>query len=182
MLRWLIKRKIAAFEADNHYDATYLHHVLDAAGPGALGRFARATKLGHWDGGLPRDALHAARVAAIVHEDCGPCTQLAVGFAAEAGVPDEIVRAVLRGDDAALPADAHLAVAFTRAAMRRAPEAAALRREVVARFGERGLVALAFTMTAAKLYPSLKYALGHGEACSLVKVGGTMTPVAHPAL
>ena len=47
---------------------------------------------------------------------------------------------------------------------------------IVKRWGPRALVSLAFAMTAARLYPTVKYALGHGKACSRVVVGGA--PVA----
>jgi hypothetical protein len=48
---------------------------------------------------------------------------------------------------------------------------------VVRRFGKRGLVSLAFAMTAARLYPTLKYAMGYGRACMRVTIGGETRPV-----
>ena len=53
------------------------------------------------------------------------------------------------------------------------------------RRGRRALVSLAFAMTAARLYPTVKYALGHGKACTRVVVGGTPVTFDHgriPAL
>ena len=41
------------------------------------------------------------------------------------------------------------------------------------RWGRRALVSLAFAITAARIYPTVKYALGHGKACMRVVVGGT---------
>ena len=32
---------------------------------------------------------------------------------------------------------------------------------------------MAFAITAARIYPTVKYALGHGKACMRVVVGGT---------
>ena len=49
--------------------------------------------------------------------------------------------------------------------------------EAAVGFGKRGLVSLAFAMTASRLYPTLKYALGHGRACTRVTVGGETRPV-----
>src|SRR5580692_633717 len=37
----------------------------------------------------------------------------------------------------------------------------------------RAVVSLAFAITAARIYPTVKYALGHGKACTRVVVGGT---------
>ena len=39
--------------------------------------------------------------------------------------------------------------------------------------GRRALVSLAFAITAARIYPTVKYALGHGKACMRVVVDGT---------
>jgi hypothetical protein len=43
----------------------------------------------------------------------------------------------------------------------------------VKRWGQRALVSLAFAITAARIDPTVKYALGHGKACMRVVVGGT---------
>jgi hypothetical protein len=47
-----------------------------------------------------------------------------------------------------------------------------LRDEIVQRWGKRALVSLAFAITASRLYPTLKYALGHGRACQRIVVAG----------
>ena len=39
------------------------------------------------------------------------------------------------------------------------------------RFGERGLASLALAMSGARLFPMIKSALGHAEACHRVQVG-----------
>ena len=52
-----------------------------------------------------------------------------------------------------------------------------LREEIVRRWGPRALLALSFGIMAAQLYPTLKYALGHGKACTRVVVAGqALTP------
>jgi hypothetical protein len=52
-----------------------------------------------------------------------------------------------------------------------------LREEVVRQFGKRGLIALSFAMLAARMYPTLKYALGYGRACTRLAIGGEKVPV-----
>ncbi len=47
------------------------------------------------------------------------------------------------------------------------------------------MISLAFTITAARIYPTVKYATGHGHICSRVVVGGTPVaidrePIARP--
>ena len=47
-----------------------------------------------------------------------------------------------------------------------------MREEVLRRWGKRGLISLAFAMLSARMYPTLKYALGHGQACTRLMIGG----------
>lgn len=179
MLRRLIDNRLAAFERTWGYDAAYLRELL-AVGARPVMLFARVTALGNYTVGVPPTALHAARVAAGMHEDCGPCAQLATRMAERAGVDPAVLRAVVRGDDAALPDDARVAVQFVRAALDRSPAADPLRDAVVERFGRAGLVTLTFALTVARIYPTVKYALGHGRACVRIEVDGEIVPRALP--
>ena len=53
------------------------------------------------------------------------------------------------------------------------------RRDIPKRWGRRALVSLAFAITASRLYPTVKYALGHGKACMRVVVGGEPVALDH---
>jgi hypothetical protein len=110
-------------------------------------------------------------------EDCGPCTQLVVDMAQRQGVDPAILRAVVARDLTAMPFDVALAMRFAETTLNHAPEANDLREEVVRRWGKRALVSLAFAITSARIYPTLKYAMGHGRACTRVTVGGETRPV-----
>ena len=65
---------------------------------------------------------------------------------------------------------------FARAVLAHSADADELRAEIVRRFGPRAVLALAFGIMAAQLYPTLKYALGHGKACTRVVVAGQAIP------
>jgi hypothetical protein len=93
------------------------------------------------------------------------------------GVDPVVLRAIVTRDFAAMPAEAVLALRFTEATLQHADEADELREEVVRQFGKRGLIALSFAMLAARMYPTLKYALGHGRACTRLAIGGETVPV-----
>lgn len=175
MLRRLVEKRLEAFEREWGYDMSYAREIL-AVGVGPLMAFMRATKVGAWRGELTDDVWHGARLAAIVAEDCGPCAQLVATMAERAGVDRGLLRAVVSGDDAALPDDVAAAVRFVRAAATRSTDIDAHRAAVIERFGQRGLVALTFALLAARMYPTVKYALGYGRACARVEVGGV--PVA----
>ncbi len=68
---------------------------------------------------------------------------------------------------------------FTRATLAHDPAADEYREAIVKRWGRRALVSLAFAITASRIYPTVKYALGHGKACMRVVVGGTPVHLDH---
>jgi hypothetical protein len=176
MLKWLIGKRLATFERDFNYDMSYARDIL-AADPGALLRFMKVTGMASYRKGAPRDPCYAARIVGTVAEDCGPCTQLVVTMAEREGVPPSVIRAVLERDVAAMPDDVALAFHFAHAVLAHDPEADTLREQVLERWGSKGLVSLAFAVTSARIFPTLKYALGHGKACTRVSVAGVPTDV-----
>jgi len=171
MIKWLLRRSIDKFERRWSYDASYLRDVLDAD-PRALLAFSKVKGIGTYHKGVPLAVYCAAGIVGAMSADCGPCTQLAIDMALFAGVDPAILRAVVARDLQGMPEDVALAVRFAETSLCHAPEADALREEVLRRFGKRGLVSLAFALTASRLYPTLKYAMGHGRACVRVTIGG----------
>ncbi len=175
MLRWLLRRAVARFERQWNYDASYVREIIDVS-PRAAWRFLSAARLGTYCPDVPAEALVAAGITAVRSEDCGPCTQLATAMAERRGVDPAILRAILEDDVAAMPDDAALAWRFTKATLAHDPAADDYRAVILERWGPRAVVALAFAITTARIYPTVKYAMGHGKACTRVVVGGT--PVA----
>ena len=171
MLKWMIHRKLSAFERQHDYDASYMHEVLDTD-LGAFLKFGRAISLGRYRKDVPADVYLAAALTSSIDADCGPCTQLGVDFALGAGVPAATIAAVVRGDEAAMSPAVALAVRFARAVLARDAAADACRDEIARRWGPRAVVTLAFAVMGAQLYPALKYALGHGKACTRVVIAG----------
>lgn len=171
MLRWLLRRTVEAFERKWSYDASYLKEIVEIS-PRAAWMFARATSLGKYRHDVPAAALFAAGITAVRTEDCGPCTQLATAMAERQGVSPAVLRAILRDDVDAMPEDVALTWRFTRAALAHDPAADGYRRQIVERWGPRAVVTLAFAMTTARMYPTVKYAMGHGQICSRVMVDG----------
>jgi hypothetical protein len=172
MIKWILRKAIDKFERDWNYDASYIREMIDVS-PRAAWLFSRVTALGQFRRDVPIEAWCTAGITAVRHEDCGPCTQLAVTMAERAGVSPEVLRAVLADDPRAMPPDAALAWRFTRATLAHDAAADDYGEVIVERWGRRALVSLAFAITAARVYPTVKYALGHGKACTRVVVGGT---------
>src|SRR5262245_36901792 len=171
MLKWLIRKRLTAFENKFGYDVSYARDIL-ATDTRALFAFARAAKLGHYHRDIPRDPYWCAKLLGTVNEDCGPCTQLGVTMALAEGVDPKALAATLAGDDAALTDDVRIAVRFARAVLAHAPEIDELRAEIERRWGPRAVLSIAFGLAAARVYPTVKYALGHGKACQRVTVAG----------
>lgn len=170
MMTWLVKHRIAAFERQYGYDASYLRELL-AIDPAAFWAFAKVQALGRYRKDVPRDVHHAAGITAVMAEDCGPCTQLAVGMALAEGSTQTVIGNIVAGDLVALPDDVALGVRFAHAVLAHAPEIEELRAAIERRWGKRAVVSLTLAITASRLYPTVKYALGYGKACTRITVG-----------
>jgi hypothetical protein len=180
MLKAFLAAQIAKLERTWGYDASYMHHMLRAS-PASVLKFSFVSRLVDRKA-APAEALAAAGIVGTLVEDCGPCTQISVDMAAASGARPEVLRAVLSGDEEQMGPDASLAWRFARASLARDMETAdPLREEIVRRWGDQGLVAISLSLTTARMYPTLKYALGYGKACSRVVVLGQPAPLAHLA-
>lgn len=178
MIRWALRKAIRKFESEWNYDAGYLHDIIDAS-PRAAWLYSRVTALGRFRRDLPIEAWCAAGITAVRHEDCGPCTQLGITMSERAGVSPAVLRALLTDNSEAMPPDVALVWRFTRATLAHDPAADAYRDAIVKRWGRRALVSVAFAITAARIYPTVKYALGHGKACMRVVVAGDPVALDH---
>jgi hypothetical protein len=178
MIRWLLQRSLVKFEQEWNYDAAYMREIIDAS-PRAGLAFSFAAALGRFRRDIPIEPWCAAGITAIRHEDCGPCTQLAVAMAERGGVHPEVLRALLGDTVDAMPPDVALVYRFTRATLVHDAAADEYREAIVKRWGKLALISLAFAITAARIYPTVKYALGHGKACMRVVVGGSPVLLDH---
>src|SRR5262249_24388421 len=171
MLRWFLQRQIAAFERTWNYDAGYIHEVINVD-PRAMLAFGKPQAISSYRKGVPPAAYFAAGIVAATAEGCGPRAPLSIPIDQQARGAPAAVRATVTRDFKAMSGEAVLAVRFTEAPLRHAPEADELREEVVRHFVKRGLIALSFAMLAARMYPTLKYGLGYGRACTRLAIGG----------
>ena len=176
MIKWLLRRRMDAFEKEYDYDLSYAREILEVSARAAF-KLGRVMGFGNYREDVPRDASFAAGLTGTLAEDCGPCTQLVATMAEREGVAPATIRAILAGDERAMTPDAALGFRFAQAVLRHDPAADSIREEIVARWGRRALVSLAFGITTARIFPTLKYALGYGRTCTQVRVAGTTTTV-----
>ncbi|MBX3183793.1 MAG: hypothetical protein KIT72_06690 [Polyangiaceae bacterium] len=171
-MAWLARPFLDAFERRYDYNVDYLREVAGTSMSGFV-RFSCASMMSNYHQGVPLEAWFAAKIVGARHEDCGPCVQLVVRMAEEAGVSPKVLRAIIEGNDDALTPDAALGLAYARSVLERDLMASdQFRTEVRERWGDEALLSLAFALTSARLFPTLKYALGHGRSCSRVVVSG----------
>lgn len=169
MIKMLARRALRSFSARYHYDTGYMAQMLESD-PAAFLKFALVNLPAAHRRGIPKAPWWAARIRAALWEDCGPCVQLVCTMALEDGVDAAAIVAIAASDLAALDDDTALALRFTEAVLGHDADADTLRAQVVARWGQPALVSLALAITLTRVYPGVKYALGYGSSCSLIRV------------
>ena len=180
MRKWIAGKFLDRFEKRYAYDASYLRALLEAS-PDAFFKFAPFSKLAAHREAAPVTAVYAAKLVGAMHEDCGPCVQIAVDMAREAGVHDDEIDAILRRDLDAMSRDAAAAFRFADALVSGAADLDAAREHVRAKWGEKGVVDLVFAAQIARLPPMVKAGLGYAKACARVTDGDRPVNVASAA-
>lgn len=176
MLRYLFGKMLASFQRRYNYDIRYQQEILATDKSAFLKWMAFQTMAAH-AGKLPVEALFAARLRAIIAEDCGPCTQLVVDLALEAKLAPELITAIIAQDLHQLPEDIRLVINFCDLVLTRQPQANDLRAAIRDRWGQSGLIAIGFAISSYRVYPTLKYTLGYGETCHRVMVNANAVPM-----
>jgi hypothetical protein len=176
MLKRILHRLAAKMERAYDYDNTYMHEMIDVSTGAAL-RFSALPLMSQYRGDAPAELWAGAALASSLDGDCGPCAQLTVDYALEAGVRPELLRACLRRDFEAAGLTG-LGFRFAEAAIADDLAAHELRDEIEQNFGKSAVLAVAFATATSRAYPVLKRALGHGQACRQIALGaGPLEPV-----
>jgi AhpD family alkylhydroperoxidase len=180
MSRWLLTKLIEWSKTQiGDVEMDYAYHLRDVA-PGQLWRFSLIKVV---EGGrkfTPPGAYHAAGMAAAMAEDCGPCVQIHVNLALKDGVPAAVLRALAARRLDGVPED--VAIGFEYGdAVARGGMADELRDAIRDKWGERGLIELAFTIATARFYPAVKRGMGFAHTCERVVVEDRVTPTAKAA-
>ena len=182
MIRYMFNKTLLSMQRRYDYDVTYMQDILKTDLKAFLKFMGFQTMSSH-AGNLPAGPLFAARIRAIIWDDCGPCTQLVVNMALEAKLDPGIVRAIIDGDWTSLPEEIALVAQFTELVLAHDPEADDLREKILALWGAEGLIAIGYGISSSRVYPALKYTLGYGKACSRISVNeASLAPNRQPVL
>jgi alkylhydroperoxidase family enzyme len=171
MRSWIARRMLRTFTTRYGYDVSYLEMLLNES-PSAFFKFAPLMKASAHREVAPVEASFAAKITGALAEDCGPCTQLVVDMALEAGMPKDQIEAVLRRDPRAMSDTTRLAFRFADAVVRRATEEDEFRDAVRAQWGQKGVIDLTLALQMGRMFPMIKAGLGYARECRRVTVDG----------
>jgi len=180
MRSWIARRTLRAFAKRYGYDVGYLEMTLNCS-PSAFFKFAPVMKASAHREAVPIDASFAAKIVGALAEDCGPCTQLVVDMALEAGMPNDQVEAVLRRDPRAMNDATTLGFRFADAVVRRSANDDEFRDAVRAQWGQKGVIDLTLALQLGRMFPMVKAGLGYAKECRRVTVGGSNVDIAKQA-
>lgn len=171
MRSWIARRTLRAFARRYGYDVSYLEMMLNCS-PAAFFKFAPVMKASAHREAVPIDASFAAKIVGALAEDCGPCTQLVVDMALEAGMARDQIEAVLRRDPRAMNEATTLGFRFADTVVRRAAEEDEFRDAVRAQWGQKGVIDLTLALQMGRMFPMVKAGLGYAKECRRITVSG----------
>ncbi len=166
MLRAIIHNRLSAAERDLGESMDYAREIVDASLP-AFFKFAKVLGMNEHRKVLPIDVWHVAKIVTSRAQDCGPCVRIAERMAEREGVADAVVVAARDGRYDALSPELATVARFARAVNAADHTEAPFREELRGRYGKAGLVELALAIASSQIFPTLKRALGHSEACEI---------------
>lgn len=169
MRKFLAIRALKAFATRYGYDVSYMEHMINVA-PAAFHAFAGLPKLTEHRAAAPIDAVYAAKLVGALAEDCGPCVQLVVRMAQDAGMSPTHIEAVLTRNRAAMNIDTVLGFRFADALVRRAPELDDAREVVRTQWGEVGVIDLTLATQVGRVFPMVKAGLGFAKSCQQIHI------------
>lgn len=172
---WLIARGERDFRVSLDY-ARDLYRIS----PRAFWKMGRARAFGTHRERAPTKAVLAAHLAAALHDDCGSCVQIVVNMGLKRGISAGEIKAMMAGKLEGLAAPLSLGFRFGNAIVTNSAALETIRHEVIAAWGEKGMVDIACAVAFARTYPAMKRAMGHAITCDLVKVEADM-PLARAA-
>lgn len=169
MFRWFVRRKLAAEEKKLGGSLDYLRHIVGVSRSAFL-RFAGIMPFANSRRDLPKDVWYTAQLIAVQHEDCGPCLQITVNLARKDGVDPGLIQAVLNGDRDQLPSDLSDVCEFAHLMVTNSDTADTLREAMRTRYGDRGVIELAYAIAAGRIPPTVKRVLGYAKSCRDVTI------------
>jgi len=161
-------RQIDDFESHYKYDSTYMRELLEYS-PGGFSKFSNFMPLSSHREKLCPEDYWVAKLAAMQVEDCGDCLQLNVRMALEGGVSKSLIEAVIKGGEA-LPVNLKDVYDFATSVSAHAQIDNDLMERIEARYDKGTLLEFGLNIATAKVFPTIKRALGYTRSCNVVEI------------
>lgn len=158
------RQTLQAFGRHFDYEVGYLLELAEAS-PEAFRAFEAAMGMSRVRTVAPAEAVQIAKIAGMRAQDCGPCTELCLKIAREAGVEEAVIQGALRGGNG-LNAEQRDIHDYARAVALNEEMDPELLPRIEARLGKAALAEIAVNLVGVRIYPTLKRALGHAKSCS----------------
>jgi hypothetical protein len=171
MRSWIARRVLRKMAERYAYDVSYLEMMLNES-PAAFFKFAPVMKASRHREVVPIEASFTAKIIGALAEDCGPCAQLVVDMALQAGMARDQVEAVLLRDPPAMNDATTLAFRFADSLVRRSGDDDEFREAVRAQWGQKGVIDLTLALQMGRMFPMVKAGLGYARECRRVTVDG----------
>lgn len=172
---WLLQRMVDAIERRVGVPdgLPHLRRMAEIARP-LFFKFLRVAALAAHHRALPRDAYTVASLTATASEGCGACLQMGINEALRGGVAVEVVRAAatLRTED--LPPELCEVQRFALAVVHRDPDLDVARQALTSTYGEAAVLELASAVASARVFPTVKRALGLSGTCDMIRFDPAM--------
>jgi len=169
MLRKIILSRITSTEKQWGVSLEYCRFIIRVSLRAAF-KFAKFLAVDEYRRVLPPGPFYVARIVAVREADCGTCVQIAVSQAKKAGVPADVLRAVVEGKLEDLPEELRDACRFAEAVVTANGEDDTLRESIRLKYGDEGLIEMALAIPSCRTFPTVKRALGYAVSCSAVAV------------
>lgn len=161
-------KQINDFETHYKYDGAYMHDLLDYL-PTGLAKFNNFLPLSSHIEKLSPEDYWVAKLATMQVEDCGECLQLNVRMAIEAGVSKDLVRSVVDGGDT-LPENLKDVYRYAQSIARHEQPDDRVLERIEARYDKGSLLEFGLCIASARVFPTIKRAVGYGKSCSLIEI------------
>jgi hypothetical protein len=159
-----MRKGFARFGQHYKYDVSYLEELAETYPAKALRYMLLSLYSGHRPS-ASKEAYFAAKITAAHMADCGPCTNLAMEMALEAGIDKIQLQAIVLDDDKTMTPDILLGYNYARAVVKNTPSLALYIRDITVQFGKRGLWDMSSAVAMGGFFPTLKRGLGEAKSC-----------------
>ena len=112
-------------------------------------------------------AYHTARLRGAIAADCGTCVEVERNLAAQSGVAEEVIAAIIMKNYDQLPPEIAAVARLADAVVGQRIDDEAARNTVKSAFGESGFIEICYAMNGAALLPGIKRAMGYATACDI---------------